>query len=115
MSASAPPSGVTLVTGATFDTDVLRSDLPVLVEFGADWCPPCRVIEPVLAAIAVDRAHSLRVVTIDADDDPEIPGRYGVLGLPTLMVFRAGVPLMQVTGARPKARLVAEIDAALAR
>ncbi|WP_029136500.1 thioredoxin family protein [Nakamurella lactea] len=114
MTAHAPPTGVSLVTAADFEAQVLNSPRPVLVEFGADWCPPCRVIEPVLAAIAADRADTLRVVTVDADDDPEIAGRYGILGLPTLMVFTGGIPVMQVTGARSKTRLTAEIDAALA-
>lgn len=112
MSAYAPPAGVTAVSTATFDAEVLQSSLPVLVEFGADWCPPCRVIEPVLSAIATERAGSLTVATVNADDDPQIAARYGILGLPTLILFRAGEPVMQVIGARSKTRLLDEIDAA---
>lgn len=114
MSAYAPPAGVSAVTTATFDDQVLHSPIPVLVEFGADWCPPCRVIEPVLSAIAAERAGALTVATINADDDPGIASRYGILGLPTLIMFEGGVPVMQVTGARPKSKLQKEIDAALA-
>lgn len=107
------PSGTTAVTGTTFDEVVLGPGVPVLVEFGADWCGPCRMIAPVLSAIATERAGSLKVAVLDSDDAPEIGARYGVLGLPTLMLFRDGQPLMQVAGARPKAKLLAEVDAAL--
>jgi thioredoxin 1 len=113
MSAYAPPAGTVCVTADTFDEVIAAADLPVLVEFTADWCPPCRTIAPVLAAVATERAGSLTVAVIDSDAAPLIGVRYGVLGLPTLMLFRAGTPVMHVTGARPKHRLDAELDAAL--
>jgi thioredoxin 1 len=108
------PPGTSALTGATFDRDVLAAPGPVLVEFGATWCGPCRMIAPVLSAIAADRAGRLDVGVLDADEHPEIPARYGVLGLPTLILFAAGQPIMQVTGARSRAKLEAELDAALA-
>ncbi len=114
MSAFGPPRGTTEVTGTTFDDAVLRSPVPVLVEFGADWCGPCRMIAPVLTAIAEEQGDRLTVSVLDYDGSPEIGARYGVLGLPTLILFRDGEAVMQVTGARPKARLQSEIEAALA-
>ncbi len=90
MSAFGPPRGTTEVTGATFDDAVLRSPVPVLVEFGADWCGPCRMIAPVLTAIADEQRDRLAVSVLDYDGSPEIGARYGVLGLPTLILFRDG-------------------------
>ena len=108
------PDGAVAVTAATFDAAVLGANRPVLVEFGAAWCPPCRVIGPVLSALATDRAEVFVVAVLDAVISPEIHARYGVLGLPTMILFSGGAPVMQVVGARSRARLEAEIDAALA-
>ncbi|HET8590921.1 MAG TPA: thioredoxin family protein [Nakamurella sp.] len=113
MSAYAPPAGTVTLTADTFQEAIDAAELPVLVEFTADWCPPCRAIAPVLSAIATERAGSLTVAVIDSDAAPQIGARYGVLGLPTLILFRDGTPLMQLTGARPKHRLDSELDAAL--
>ena len=99
---------------ATFDAEVLASDLPVLVEFTADWCPPCKMIAPVLASIADEYEGRLRVLAIDADTNPETMRRYNVLGMPTLSLFIGGEPVLQVTGARPKAALLREIEPHLA-
>jgi len=108
------PDGTLAVTTSTFDTAVLGAARPVLVEFGAAWCGPCRMIAPVLSALAADRIDDFDVAVVDADSSPEIPSRYGVLGLPTIILFSDGQPVMQVVGARSRARLEAEIDAALA-
>ena len=108
------PDGTLAVTTSTFDSAVLSAPRPVLVEFGAAWCGPCRMIAPVLSALAADRAEDIAVAVLDADSSPEIPARYGVLGLPTMILFSGGAPVMQVVGARSRARLEAEIDAALA-
>lgn len=97
---------VTAVTDETFTEEVLRAEGPVLVEFTADWCPPCRMLAPVLAEIAGERAGLLKVVALDVDHNPLTQARYGVLSMPTLMVFRDGEPLRSTVGARPKRRLL---------
>ncbi|MGI5403023.1 thioredoxin [Streptomyces sp. CA-135486] len=101
--------GVAAVTDADFDTEVLKAPLPVLVEFTADWCGPCRQLAPVLSSIASEEAGRLKVVQLDVDTNPEIMTRYGVLSMPTLMVFRAGEPVKSMVGARPKRRLLQEL------
>ncbi|WLQ36369.1 thioredoxin [Streptomyces castrisilvae] len=101
--------GVDEVTDATFDTEVLGEGRPVLVEFTADWCGPCRQLAPVLGAIADEERERLRIVQIDVDHNPGTAARYGVLSMPTLMVFRAGEPVKSMVGARPKRRLLQEL------
>ncbi|WSQ23852.1 thioredoxin domain-containing protein [Streptomyces zaomyceticus] len=98
------------VTDADFGAEVLGSALPVLVKFTAEWCGPCRQLNPVLGAIASEEAERLRIVEIDVDRNPETTLRYGVLATPTLMVFRAGEPVKSLVGARPKRRLLAELE-----
>ncbi|MBT2382798.1 thioredoxin [Streptomyces sp. ISL-11] len=83
----------------------MASDLPVLVDFTATWCPPCRAIAPVLAEVARAEAGRLKVVQLDVDDNPETQAAYGVLSMPTLVLFRAGEPVKAVVGARPERRL----------
>ena len=102
--------GVAEVTDADFEREVLGADLPVLVEFTADWCGPCRQLAPVLSAVAEEEAGRLKVVQIDADANPETVTRYGVLSMPTLMVFRSGEPVKSMVGARPKRRLLEELS-----
>jgi thioredoxin 1 len=111
---SATTSGqVSLVTDATFDEEVLQHGGAVLVDFWATWCPPCRMIAPVLTEIAAERAGSLAIRKLDADENPEVMRAYKVMSLPTLLLFRDGEPVRAFVGARPKAKLLAEIDAAL--
>jgi thioredoxin 1 len=101
------------VTDATFAEEVLRHDKPVLVDFWAQWCPPCHMIAPVLAEIAAERAGSLVVCKLNTDENPLTVRNYQVMSLPTLMLFRDGEPIGSYVGARPKARLLAELDEAL--
>ncbi|GAA3493226.1 thioredoxin [Streptomyces prasinosporus] len=97
------------VTDADFAAEVLGAELPVLVEFTADWCPPCRQMAPVLSALAAEEDGRLKVVQLDVDANPDTTNAYGVLSMPTFMVFRGGEPLWSVVGARPKRRLLEEL------
>ncbi|MFE6337611.1 thioredoxin family protein [Streptomyces sp. NPDC057806] len=97
------------VTDADFETEVIGSDLPVLVEFTADWCPPCRQMAPVLRALATEEGERLKVVQLDVDHNPLTTNAYKVLSMPTFMVFRGGEPVRSMVGARPKRRLLEEI------
>lgn len=101
------------VTDATFAEDVLKSQKPVLVDFWADWCMPCRKVAPVLEEIATEMADRLEVVKIDADRNPETVRAYRIMSLPTLTLFVNGEPVKQVVGARPKGELVRLIESAL--
>ena len=101
-------------TDAGFARDVLAAETPVLVDFTADWCPPCKMIKPVLERIAAEEAGRLRVVALDVDENPEITRRYGVLGMPTLALFVRGERVVQFTGARPRAAILRELEPYLA-
>jgi thioredoxin 1 len=101
------------VTAETFGTRVLGHDKPVLVEFWATWCGPCRMVAPVLDQIAGERADELDIVKLNYDEEPAIGQRYGVMGLPTMLLFHNGEPIRSFVGAKPKARLLADLDEAL--
>jgi thioredoxin 1 len=101
------------MTHDQFTVQVLEADRPVLVDFTAAWCPPCRVMDPIVAALD-DERDDLRVVTVDVDDSLDVAARYGVLSMPTFMLFRGGEPVLTLVGARPRRRLEAELDAVLA-
>lgn len=101
------------ITDENFEQEVLRQDKPVLVDFWAQWCPPCHMIAPVLDEIAAERAGTLSVRKINTDENPVSMRDYQVMSLPTLMLFRDGKPVRAFIGARPKARLLAELDDAL--
>jgi thioredoxin 1 len=101
-----------VVTDASFADDVLEQDKPVLVDFWAQWCPPCHMIAPVLEQIEAERPD-LVVSKVNTDENPGVMRQYQVMSLPTLMLFRNGEPVQAIVGARPKRRLLEELDAAL--
>jgi thioredoxin 1 len=93
------------LTEATFKAEVLEATLPVVVDFTAEWCPPCHAIAPSLEAISEELAGRVKIGKLDVDVHPEISIRYGVRSMPTLMVFRNGEPVAMQVGAAPKGRL----------
>jgi thioredoxin len=101
------------VTDASFSDDVLGADKPVLVDFWAEWCGPCKQIGPALEEISTDFEDKLSIVKINIDDNPETPGKFGVRGIPTLMVFKNGELAATKVGAAPKSALVAWINEVL--
>jgi len=101
------------VTDASFADDVLGADKPVLVDFWAEWCGPCKQIGPALEEISTDFEDKLSIVKINIDDNPETPGKFGVRGIPTLMVFKNGELAATKVGAAPKSALVAWINEVL--
>jgi thioredoxin 1 len=106
--------GVTEVTDSNFQAEVLESDVPVLVDFWAPWCGPCRAVGPVVEEIAKEKAGELKVVKLNTDENQQTSIQYNVLSIPTLIVFKDGQEAKRVTGAYPKKRLEAEIEPALA-
>jgi thioredoxin 1 len=101
------------MTADSFQAEVLEADGPVLVDFTAAWCPPCRMMDPIVTALDAER-DDVKVVKVDVDDSLDLAARYGVLSMPTFMVFRHGRPVTTLIGARPRRRLEQELDAALA-
>jgi thioredoxin 1 len=98
------------VTDQSFDSEVLKSATPVLVDFWAAWCGPCRAIAPMVDEIAVEYSGRLKVVKVDVDSSPEVAARYGIRGIPSLFVFKGGRVVEQVIGAVSKQALVQKIQ-----
>ena len=102
------------ISDASFDQEVLKADLPVLIDFWAPWCGPCKAISPVVEELAGQYEGRLKVVKMNVDDNPQTPSRYGVRGIPNLILFKGGQVADQIVGAVPKGHLVRAIDNALA-
>jgi thioredoxin 1 len=97
------------VTDQTFESEVLRSDKPVLVDYWAEWCGPCRQVAPVLEAIASEHGDKIDIVKLNVDDNPLTTQRYGILNIPTLGVFHNGEVVKELVGARSKSALLREL------
>ena len=98
------------VTDDSFETDVLKSDTPVVVDFWAEWCGPCKMIGPALEEIASEMGGKVRVAKVNVDENPGAPSRYGVRGIPTLMLFKDGAVAATKVGAAPKSAIQSWID-----
>jgi len=107
-----PTTAIPKLDDAHFDAHVLESDVPVLVDFTAAWCAPCRIMDPILAELAAER-DDLRIVQVDVDQNQATAARYGVMSMPTFMVFKNGAPALTLVGSRPKRRLAQEIAAVI--
>ncbi len=101
------------VTDTSFDVDVLQSTKPVVVDFWAPWCGPCRMIAPLVEELSVQYAGKVDFVKLNVDENPQISMKYGIRSIPTLLVFKDGKPVDQVIGAVPKRELQKHVDAAL--
>ena len=98
-----------VVTEATFDQEVLKSDKPVVVDYWAEWCGPCRMVAPVLEEIASENAEKIQVVKLNIDENPTVAQKYGIMAIPTMNVFRGGEVVKQIVGAKPKSALLKEL------
>jgi len=107
-------SNVINVTSADFENTVLKSDTPVLVDFWAEWCGPCRVLGPTLESLADDYDGKVRVAKVNVDESPDLASAFGIRSIPTIVAFKNGEPTGITVGAQPKAKLVELVDQQLA-
>jgi thioredoxin 1 len=101
---------VKVVTDASFESDVMKSDLPVLVDFWAEWCGPCKMIGPIVEEIAKEYGGKLTVAKLNVDENAAVPAKHGIRGIPTLILFKNGAVVSQKVGAAAKSQLTAWID-----
>jgi thioredoxin 1 len=101
------------VTDQSFATDVLGSDKPVLVDFWAEWCGPCKMIAPALDELSQTLGEKVTIAKLNIDENPDTPGKYGVRGIPTMLLFKNGEPVAQKVGALPKSQLAAWLEGVL--
>ncbi len=101
---------IDVLTGATFDEEVASSPVPIVVDFWAEWCGPCRMVAPVLESIVAEHDGKIRIAKLNVDDAPDVARRYEIMSIPTLLVFQDGVPKKRLIGAKGKAQLVSELE-----
>jgi len=97
------------VTDSTFEQEVVKSATPVLVDFWAEWCMPCKMMSPILDQVADEQAAKMKVAKLDVDSNPDSPARFGVMSIPTLILFKNGQPVERLVGAMPKDQLLRKL------
>ncbi|MFH0948463.1 MAG: thioredoxin [Elusimicrobiota bacterium] len=102
-----------ILTDANFDSEVLKSAVPVLVDFWATWCGPCQMLSPVISEIAIEFAGKIKVGKLNVDENPQKPSEFGITNIPTLLIFKGGQVVKKIAGFSGKPKLVAEIDSVL--
>ena len=101
---------VTTVDDNNFEQEVLKADLPVLVDFWAEWCGPCKAVAPIVDEIATELSGKLKVAKLNVDDAQDVAGKYNIMSIPTFLIFKAGNPVEQIVGAMSKDQLLAKIN-----
>jgi len=105
---------VNTLTDSTFEQEVLKSDIPVLVDFWAEWCQPCKLVRPLVHELAEEYGSKMKFTEMDVDAHPNAPQNYGIMSIPTIMIFKGGKPASTLIGAQPRENFKQNIDAALA-
>lgn len=100
---------LTMVNDNTFEAEVLKAELPVLVDFSAVWCMPCKMVAPIVEGLAAEHKDKLKVFKMDVDESPKTPSKYGIRGIPTLLLFKGGVLKETLVGALPKDKIAAAV------
>jgi thioredoxin 1 len=101
---------ISTLTDATFDEEIASADLPIIVDFWAEWCGPCKMIAPILSEIAGENTDKLRVVKVNVDDSPDVARRFDIMSIPTLIVFKDGQPAKRMLGAKGKGQLLEDLS-----
>jgi thioredoxin 1 len=101
---------INTLTDATFDEEIASAELPVIVDFWAEWCGPCKMIAPILSEIAGENAEKVRVVKVNVDDSPDVARRFDIMSIPTLIVFKDGQPAKRMLGAKGKGQLLEDLS-----